>query len=93
MMTVKKLEGESIRWVTITKTHIHTRLQSGFTLVKMIMVVAIVSILLALALPSSHQDQIRCIKRSDGKGYLMELQAAQERFFAQDENNPPTTSW
>ena len=56
---------------------------NGFTLVEMMIVVAIAAILFAIALPA-YQDQVRRTKRSDGKGYLMEIAAAQERFFSQN---------
>ena len=56
---------------------------NGFTLVEVMIVVAIAAILFAIALPS-YQDQVRRTKRSDGKGFLLEVAAAQERFFTQN---------
>jgi type IV pilus assembly protein PilE len=54
---------------------LHTHpLRSGFTLVELLIVVAIVSILAAVALPS-FQDQIRRSQRTEGKTAL--LRAAQ----------------
>ena len=62
---------------------VNKRHQYGFTLVEMMIAVAIVAILTAIALPA-YQNQVRKTKRTDGKGYLMELQSAQERFFVQN---------
>ncbi|MDM3871256.1 type IV pilin protein [Porticoccus sp. W117] len=56
---------------------------SGFTLIEIIIAVAIVAILTAIALPA-YQDQVRRTKRADGKGFLLEIAAAQERFFTQN---------
>ena len=57
--------------------------QPGFTLVELMIAVAIVAIITAIALPA-YQDQVRRTKRSDGKGFLLEVAAAQERFFTQN---------
>ena len=57
--------------------------QNGFTLVEIIIVVAIVAILAAIALPA-YQEQVRETRRSDGKGFLLEVAAAQERYFTQN---------
>lgn len=59
------------------------KLQAGFTLVELIIAVAIVAIITAVALPS-YQNQVRKTKRADGKGFLLEIAAAQERFFTQN---------
>lgn len=51
----------------------------GFTLVELMIVVAIVGILAALAYPSYRQSIIRA-DRSDGRLALQEVRMAQERF-------------
>jgi type IV pilus assembly protein PilE len=56
-----------------SKRHAHS-LQRGFTLVELLITVAIVSILAAIALPS-FQEQIRRSQRTEGKTAL--LRAAQ----------------
>lgn len=51
----------------------------GFTLMELMIVVSIVAILAAIALPS-YQDQVRQTRRSDGQVALMEIALAQEKF-------------
>lgn len=53
--------------------------QKGFTLVELMIVVAIVGILAALAYPSYRQSIIRA-DRSDGRLALQEVRMAQERY-------------
>ncbi|UTW46472.1 type IV pilin protein [bacterium SCSIO 12696] len=65
------------------KCDLNKRSYSGFTLVEIIIVVAIVAILAAIALPA-YQEQVRETRRSDGKGFLLEVAAAQERYFTQN---------
>lgn len=57
--------------------------QRGFTIVELMIVVAIAAILVAIALPA-YQEQVRETRRSDGKAFLMEIAAAQERYFTQN---------
>jgi type IV pilus assembly protein PilE len=56
--------------------------QSGFTLIEMMIVVAIVGILSAIAYPS-YQSYVQRTGRADGMARLMEIMQAQERFFSQ----------
>jgi type IV pilus assembly protein PilE len=56
------------------------RQQNGFTLIELMIVVAIVGILAAIAVPS-YQDSVRKSRRADAKGALLGLANAMERNF------------
>lgn len=58
--------------------------QSGFTLIELMIVVAIVGILSAIAYPS-YQSYVQRTGRADGMAKLMEIMQAQERFFSQEQ--------
>ncbi|HHJ80720.1 MAG TPA: prepilin-type N-terminal cleavage/methylation domain-containing protein [Candidatus Tenderia electrophaga] len=60
---------------------------TGFTLVELMIVVAIIGIIAAIAYPS-YQDQVRKSKRTDGHSKVMDAMARQERYFS--ENNTYT---
>jgi len=55
---------------------------AGFTLIELMMVVAILSILMAIALPA-YNDHVRKARRIDAMAELMELSATQEKNYAQ----------
>jgi type IV pilus assembly protein PilE len=55
------------------------RLPRGFTLVELMIVVAIVSILVMVALPS-YQSHMRRSVRAEAQAYLMEVAAKQQQF-------------
>ena len=56
------------------------RRNSGMTLIELMMVLAVMAILVAIALPSYQRYQVRGI-RSQGQQFLMDLAQAQEQFF------------
>ena len=53
---------------------------TGFTLVELMVVVAIIGLLAAIAIPS-YRDYVIRAQRTDGKSALLDLQARQERYF------------
>ncbi len=61
----------------------------GFTLIEMLMAIAIVGILAAIAIPA-YQDSVTKSRRAEGMALAMDLAARQERFFLQ--HNTYTTS-
>lgn len=64
-------------------SHRRQRLR-GFTLIELMLVVALVAILLTIAVPS-YQDSVRKSRRADAVAGLTQLQLLQERYRA---NNP-----
>jgi len=65
-----------------------TKLQTGFTLVELIIVVAIISILASIAIPA-YNGYVETSKRSDAQASLMALAIAQEKYRA---SNPTYTT-
>ncbi|MGE0372408.1 MAG: type IV pilin protein [Gammaproteobacteria bacterium] len=61
----------------------------GFTLIELVMVIAIVGILMAIAIPSYNNSTTKA-RRADGQTALMDVMVRQERFYT--ENNTYTTN-
>ncbi|CBL44038.1 Type IV fimbrial biogenesis protein [gamma proteobacterium HdN1] len=61
----------------------------GFTLVELMVVVAVIAIIASIAYPS-YQDSVLKTNRTEGKAFLSEAAARQEKFFVQ--NNTYTAS-
>lgn len=59
------------------------RQQHGFSLIELMLAVAIIAILAAIAIPN-YQDYITRSKRAEGMALLQEMSARQERFYAQN---------
>ena len=57
--------------------------KSGFTLVELMIVIAIVAILVALALPN-YNESVRKARRSDAQQELLEFAGTAERIFTQN---------
>jgi len=58
--------------------------EKGFSLMELMIVVAIVGILAAIAYPS-YQNYVLRTGRSDGQAKMMEIIQAQERFYSQNQ--------
>jgi len=56
---------------------------NGFTIIEILIVTAIIGILAAVAIPA-YNDHILTAKRTDGRGLLMTVMQAQERYFAEN---------
>ncbi|WP_313024666.1 type IV pilin protein [Pseudomonas lopnurensis] len=65
------------------------RVQTGFTLIELMIVVAIIGILAAIAYPS-YDEYVKRGNRTEGQALLSDASARQERYFAQ--NNTYITS-
>jgi len=64
--------------------HMMLKRQRGFTLIELMVTVAVIAILAAIAFPS-YQDSLRKSRRTDGKNALTQAVANMERYYT--ENN------
>lgn len=65
------------------------RAQKGFTLIEIMIVVVVIAILAAIALPN-YSEHVRRGHRAEGQSFLADAAARQERYYAQ--NHQYTTS-
>ncbi|WP_079203213.1 type IV pilin protein [Pseudomonas sp. CC6-YY-74] len=63
----------------------HSRYSAGFTLIELMIAVAIIGVLAAIALPNYTEYMTRS-KRAEGQALLSDVSARQERFYAQNTN-------
>lgn len=59
------------------------KLQQGFSLIELMIVIAIVAILASVAIPSYNDHVVRG-KRAKGKAFIMDIASMQERFFTEN---------
>lgn len=58
------------------------RLNKGFTLIEVMIVVVVIGILVAIALPN-YQEHVKRGHRAEGQAFLSDAAARQERFYTQ----------
>ncbi|HEY2153185.1 MAG TPA: type IV pilin protein, partial [Vicinamibacterales bacterium] len=61
----------------------------GFTLIELIIVIAIIALLVALALPS-YRDHMRKSRRAEAQAYLMAIAGRQQQFLVDSRGYAPT---
>lgn len=74
--------------MSLSKLALPRKKMKGFTLIELMIAVAIVAILASIALPA-YQNSVRKSRRADAMTSLLQLQLAQEKWRA---NNPSYTS-
>ena len=76
--------------MTIYEKNMAKRLSAGFTLIELIITVAIIGILVSIAYPS-YQDSIMKSRRVDAQGKLLSFANALERYYTQCNTYPTLT--
>src|ERR1700712_4037590 len=66
---------------SLSSTSLRERRVGGFTLIEMMIVVAVISILAAVAIPS-YQRSVQKSRRTDAKNALLDVAAKEERFLS-----------
>ncbi|MBW0149435.1 type IV pilin protein [Marinobacter arenosus] len=61
----------------------HYKKTKGFTLIELMIVVAIIGIIAAIAYPS-YLEQVKSTRRGDAQGALMSFASAMERYYTQN---------
>lgn len=67
----------------MTEKRVVARRQAGFTLIELMIVVAIIGIIAAIAYPS-YLEQVQSTRRTDAQGALVSFANAMERFYTQN---------
>lgn len=75
----------------MTNTGVGRRIQSGFTLIELMIVVVVVAVLSSLAYPS-YQEFVMRAKRTEGKAALLDAAQALERHFTNYNTYPSSLS-
>ena len=75
----------------MTNTGVGRRIQSGFTLIELMVVVVVVAVLSSLAYPS-YQEFVAKAKRTEGKAALLDAAQALERHFTNYNTYPSSLS-
>ena len=75
----------------MTNTGVGCRIQNGFTLIELMIVVVVVAVLSSLAYPS-YQEFVAKAKRTEGKAALLDAAQALERHFTNDNTYPSSLS-
>ncbi len=80
-----------MKYSVVGKSGAMAKRHRGVTLIELMIVVAIVAIISAIALPSYRNHVIRT-NRAQAKAALLEIRVAQEKFFLQKKRYVSTTS-
>jgi type IV pilus assembly protein PilE len=62
-----------------TGQHVLSRVAKGYTLIELMITVAVIAILVAVAMPS-YDSYVRSARRADAQSYLQEVVARQQHF-------------